>query len=178
MSESLDQLEYRNEDDKAYGLAGMIIALSSMDSLELVQSVSLDADDSADETMIEFTDEYYHVLAPNVSPKSVWETLQRNFYITSSMVLGNVMARSVVRDGTQVNEKLLKIILNMMRIEAEETLDMGNDETDLLYRQMLRRNMNLFYNPQVRSKVKALSRRLALLRNLTVRDIVSELEGI
>ncbi len=36
-------LKYQNEDDKAYGLAGMAIALAALDALDRVAGVSLDA---------------------------------------------------------------------------------------------------------------------------------------
>ena len=37
-------LKYQNEDDKAYGLAGMAIALAALDALDRVAGVSLDSD--------------------------------------------------------------------------------------------------------------------------------------
>ena len=38
------KFEYRNEDDKAYGLAGMMISAGALNALELIHSVSLDAE--------------------------------------------------------------------------------------------------------------------------------------
>lgn len=103
MSNTLDTFEYRNEDDKAYGLAGMVISAGSLDALELVHSVSLDADGP----MVRFSEAYHHLLSPSLSPKGVWEQLRRNLYITAAMAVGNLMSRSVVRDGAEVPVRLL-----------------------------------------------------------------------
>lgn len=173
-SRQMKEFSYRNEDDKAYGLAGMIITLGAFDALELVHSVSLDADGP----MVEFSEEYYHLLSPSISPKSVWEAMRRNFYITSAMVVGNVMARSLVRDGHNTPDAILSSIRNVMKEEGSESLDLEEDETDMLYRHLLQRNMQIYLNPRMHSKVQTLSRRLALRRNLSVTDLISELEHL
>lgn len=174
MSNTLISFGYRNEDDKAYGLAGMIITLSSLDALGLVHSVSLDAEGP----MVQFSDEYYHVLSPSLSPKVVWKAMERNFYITSAMVVGNVMARSVVRDGTPVCDSLLSDVRATMESEGSESLSLESDEIDALYQHLMRRNIQLFHNPRLKPKVEQLSRRLSLLRRLSAADIVSELERL
>lgn len=174
MSNALTSLAYRNEDDRAYGLAGMIITLSAFDALELVHSVSLDSEGP----MVRFSEEYYHLLSPTLSPKSVWEAMRRNFYITSAMVVGNVMARGVVRDGGDVPAELLESIQRTMEQEGAESLDLEADEVVTLYRHLLRRNAQLFHNPRLHPKVRNLSRRLALLRELSAGDIEAELEHL
>lgn len=170
----LKSLAYRNEDDKAYGLAGMIITLSSLDALRLVQSVSLDASGP----MVQFSDEYYHLSSPLLSPKSVWKALERNFYITSAMVVGNMMARSLVRDGELVPDALLKQVRTTMETEGSESLSLDADEVDSLYQHLMRRNVQIFHNPRLHPKVHELSRRLAQVRTLSVGDILSELEKL
>ena len=91
-------LTYLNEDDRAYGLAGMAISLAALDAIDRVISVSLDAKGP----MVKFTGGYFFSSSPSVSPKAVWNNMVHNFYITSAMVVSNVMARSMVRRETDV----------------------------------------------------------------------------
>ncbi len=60
-------LEYTNEDDRAYGLAGMAISVAALDAFDRIAEVSLDGDD---DTMVEFSNEYYFSGSPSISPKS------------------------------------------------------------------------------------------------------------
>lgn len=174
MSNTLDTFEYRNEDDKAYGLAGMVISAGSLDALELVHSVSLDADGP----MVRFSEAYHHLLSPSLSPKGVWEQLRRNLYITAAMAVGNLMSRSVVRDGAEVSVRLLGDLHKAMADEARDALSLDDDETDALFDHLLRHNMQIFHNPRVQPKVHALTRRLALLRSLSQGDLLFELEHL
>lgn len=174
MSNTLDTFEYRNEDDKAYGLAGMVISAGSLDALELIHSVSLDEDGP----MVRFSEAYHHLLLPSLSPKGVWEQLRRNLYITAAMAVGNLMARSVVRDGAEVPVRLLGDLHKAMADEARDTLSLDDDETDALFDHLLRHNMKIFHNPRVRPKVYALTHRLALLRTLSQGDLAFELERL
>ena len=55
MDESLT-LHYSNEDDRAYGLAGMAISLAALDAIDRISSVSLDAEGP----MVTFSHSYYY----------------------------------------------------------------------------------------------------------------------
>ena len=77
------QLTYIDEDDRAAGLAGMMISLATMDALDSLVSASLDAEGP----MLRFGDSYYLGMSPAVSPKAVWETTMRNLHVTASLVL-------------------------------------------------------------------------------------------
>ena len=48
-------LAYQNEDDRAYGLAGMTISLAALRAIDRVVRISLDSDGP----MVEFSQEYY-----------------------------------------------------------------------------------------------------------------------
>lgn len=174
MGKTKATLEYRDADDRSYGLAGMITMLSAMNALELIRSVSLDAEGP----MVEFTDSYYFTHSPNFSPKGVWETLRRNFYITSAMVMGNVMSRWIVRDREIVPTPLLMKIRRTMEEEAEEMLGLEADETDALFHSLLEQNAQLFHNPQVKRRVMALRQRLEISRSLTAGEIIYELRNL
>ena len=56
-------LQYLNEDDRAYGLAGMALSAVALDASDLISSISLDSEDN----MVLFSDGYYFIGSPSVS---------------------------------------------------------------------------------------------------------------
>lgn len=172
MSDTITNFSYRNEDDKAYGLAGMIISAGSLDALGLIHSVCIDEQGP----MVRFSEEYHHLLSPTLSPKGVWERLRRNLYITAAMAVGNLMSRAVVRDGFDVPRALIDDLHEAMRREGRDALALDDDETDMLFNHLLRHNMQIFHNPRMHPKVHSLSHRLSQLRTLSQGDIEYELE--
>lgn len=112
MSRQKLTLAYQNEDDKAYGLAGMVISLASLRAIDRVAEVSLDAEGP----MVEFSNEFYFQGSPSISPKATWDNLVSNFHITTAMVISNIMARSVVRLKEDTPDDLLKQIYSEVEI--------------------------------------------------------------
>jgi hypothetical protein len=58
-------LQYKDEEDRAYGLAGMAISLAALDAIDNVTSVSIDTEGP----MVTFSEEFYFSGSPTVSPK-------------------------------------------------------------------------------------------------------------
>ncbi len=73
----------------------MAISLAALDAIDRISSVSLDAEGP----MVTFSHSYYYCGSPSVSPKSTWDHPINNYYLTSAMVLSNVVARATVRMG-------------------------------------------------------------------------------
>ena len=74
MSQQNLTLAYLNEDDRAYGLAGMMISLASLNAIDRVAEICLDSDGP----MVEFSHEFYFQGSPSISPKATWDNLHRN----------------------------------------------------------------------------------------------------
>lgn len=167
-------LAYRNDDDRAYGLAGMIFSLGNLDALDSIQEVSIDADGP----MVTFTHPYYHCMSPTASARSVWEAMKRNFYLTASMVVANVMARSMVLDRANVPSTLLDDIYKEIKADGEDELSLEEDEISQLYDHILLQNRRLFGNPRLHEPLKHLSGILAIRRTMSASDIIEELQGL
>lgn len=167
-------LSYRNDDDRAYGLAGMIFTLGSLDALDSIQTVSIDNDGP----MVTFTHPYYHCMAPTVSARAVWDMLNRNFYLTASMVVGNIMARAMVLDGDNVPSSLLNEIFDEIKAEGAESLSLEDDELNEIYGQILRQSRRLFGNPRLHEPLRRMSGLLSSRRHMSGIDIIEELQGL
>lgn len=164
--------QYSNEDDRAYGLAGMAISMASLDALDRVTEIFLDAEGP----MIDFSNAYYFSSAPSVSPKVVWENLMSNFQLTTSLVLGNVMARSLVRLGTPVENEVFDKIRDLVREEGRDVCSLEDEESDAVFDRMLRHTMRLFHNPRLHPAVRELAGVISRRRRLSVIDLAEELD--
>ena len=164
-------ISYLNEDDRAYGLAGMAISLAALDALDSITRISLDADGP----MVTFAGHYYFAGSPSVSPKAVWDTLVRNFHITSSMVVGNIMARSLIRMGREVPDDILARLHDEIAAEGADTCSLDADETEALFRRTLSYARRIFANPRIKPAVDEFARVISRRRDLTSAEIRDEL---
>lgn len=164
-------LTYSNEDDRAYGLAGMTISLAALDAIDRVVEVTIDGDGP----MVTFSQEYYYSQSPVVSPKSVWENMMRNYHITSSMVLANVLSRSLVRLGEDVPKEIMDTLYREIEAEGEETCGLEEDEVKAFYNRILMQTRRIFSNPRLRPAIAELARTISRRRRLSGLEIRDEL---
>lgn len=164
-------LQYLNEDDRAYGLAGMMIAVANLRAIDRVAMVSIDADGP----MVEFSHEYYFAGSPSISPKSTWDNLVENFHLTTSMVLANVMSRSLVRLKEETPQDILKEIYSQVEMEGKTTCALEEDEIERLYNNALTRTKRIFKNPILHPAIEELAHVISKKRNLSGREIYDEL---
>lgn len=166
------RLQYSNEDDRAFGLAGMAISMASLDALDRITEVFLDAEGP----MVTFSNNYYFSAAPSVSPKVVWENLMANFQLTTSLVLSNVMARSLVRLGEEADEDVFREVRSLVREEGRDVCSLDDEESDMVFDKMLRHSRRLFHNPRLHPAVRQLAGVISRRRRLSVIDLAEELE--
>lgn len=166
------ELRYSNEDDRAYGLAGMAISMASLDALDRITEIFLDADGP----MVSFSQDYYYSSSPAISPKAVWNNLMSDLQLTTSLVLGNIMARSLVRLGTEAEAGVFDEIRTLVREEGMEVCTLDQEEADAVFDKMMRHSRRLFYNPRLHPAVKQLAGVISRRRRLSVIDLAEELE--
>lgn len=171
MSEQTFTLTYLNEDDRAYGLAGMMISLASLRAIDRVAQVSLDSEGP----MVEFSHEYYFSGSPSISPKSTWDNLVQNFHLTTSMVVSNILARSLVRLKEEAPESILKEVYGEVEKEGIDTCSLESDEIRELYSNALSRSMKIFRNPRLHPAIDEFARVISRKRSLSGMEILDEL---
>lgn len=171
MAKQKFSLSYLNEDDRAYGLAGMMVALANLDAIDRVANVSIDTEGP----MVEFSHAYYFSGSPSISPKSTWDNLVANFHITTSMIVGNVLARSLVRLKEEAPQEIMKEVFEQVEIEGRETCALENDEIQSLYNHALNGAMRIFRNPRIHPAIDEFARIISRKRNLSGREILDEL---
>ncbi len=167
-------LTYVNEDDKAYGLAGMAVSLAALDAIDRVASVSLDADGP----MVTFSNQYYFSSSPAISPKTVWDNMLHNFYITSAMVISNVMARSLVRLKQDVPAEISEAVFNQIAEEGRDSCSLEDDEIHTLYDKTRVYMGRIFRNPRLHPAIDEFARTLSRRRSMSGNEILDELRAL
>lgn len=167
-------ITYLNEDDRAYGLAGMAVSVAALDAFDSIVEFSIDAP----EQMVEFSNEYYFSGSPSISPKATWNNLIHNFYLTSSMVLSNLMARTMIRRKNDLSQEMLSTLHDAIRDEGIETCGLEEDEIDEMYNRALSRMSRIFSNPRVHPVIDDLARIFSRRRALSGREIYEELRHL
>lgn len=166
------ELFYSNEDDRAYGLAGMAISMASLDALDRITEIFLDADGP----MVSFSQSFYYPESPAVSPKVVWNNLISNLQLTTSLVLGNVMARSLVRMGAEADAGIYDEIRSLVREEGKDICSLEEEEADEIFDNVMRHSRRLFNNPRLQPAVRQLAGVISRRRRLSVIELAEELE--
>lgn len=166
------RLTYSNEDDRAYGLAGMAISLAALNAFDRIAEVNLDG---VDGSMVEFSNEYYFSGSPSISPKSTWDNLVQNFHITASMVISNIMSRSMVRMHRDVPMELLGTIHDEILREGRDSCGLEDDEIDALFNRTLSYSRRIFANPRLHPAIDEFARIISRRRTLSGNEIKDEL---
>lgn len=168
---STTSIIYSNDDDRAYGLAGMAISLAALDALDRVSSISLDGED----TMVSFSHEYYFSSSPSISPKASWNNLLSNYNLTLTMALSNVMSRWMVRRHEEVPADIMDTLYRTVVAEGCETCSLEEDEAETLYNRANTYMRRIFRNERLHPAIDEFVRVLSLQRSLTGHEIADEL---
>ena len=174
MSDEIFTLSYLNEDDKAYGLAGMAISLAALDAMDRVAEVSLDNAGP----MVTFSNQYYFSGSPSISPKATWDNLLHNYDVTSAMVISNVMARSLVRLRRDVPSDVMKKIHEEIAEEGRDVCSLEDDEIETIYDKTRSYMGRIFRNPRLHPAIEDFARTLSRRRSLSGNEIIDELRAL
>lgn len=166
------ELIYSNEEDRAYGLAGMAISAASLDALDRIVEIRLDTDGP----MVVFGNQYFFSQSPTVSAKDVWRNMMSNLQLTTSLVIANVMARSLVRLGVEADRDVFERIRDLVREEGREACSLEEEEADAVFNKMFRHSIRLFNNPRLHPAVHQFASVLTRRRRLNVFELAEELE--
>lgn len=167
-------LEYANDDDRLYGLAGMAISAAALDAIDKVALISIDADGP----MVTFSHEYYFCGSPSISPKATWHNLLSNFHLTTAMVISNVFARSLVRLGHDAPADVMESLRQAVVTDGREICALEDDEVDSIYRRTATGMRRIFANPRLHPAIDSFARSIARRRTLSGGEIFDELRAL
>ncbi len=156
-------LKYKDEDDRAYGLGGMVVSMYLLDNEKYIDSVSLDAEPDMG---MQFTADFFHLPNPNLSPKAVWNDALSRFNMLNGLLLSNLMSRALVRHNETITRELYQLLMNMLIDEGRDLCSLDEDEIKELYNKNFSYYHEVFSNDTVNRTVREIAATLKRERSL------------
>ena len=123
-------LKYKDDSDRAYGLAGMAIAMMLWDGETYLASVSMDAPVGQS---IEFTPAFGFTSNPRLSASLAWRENIKQFELSAAMIMANTICRQFVQHSQPLSRNASVALKEYLRNEGHETCALDDDEIDIIY---------------------------------------------
>lgn len=170
-----DTFRYISEDDKCYGATGMAIGIVVYDSEDMLSGISLDAEP---DDMMEFVDDFYFSGNPGLSAKSAWNQILKNFNLTMSLTIANVLCRSLVLDHKELDGSLRSRLHDVIMEEGRDTCSLDDDETDRLFDKNYRYLYRIFNHQGVQGVAHDFADKLKRSRRLSRMEVIDCLRAL
>lgn len=171
-------MKYRDELDKSYGVAGMVLGLSVFDASDLFTEISIDASGPG---CIQFTPEFFFAGNPRLSPRGSWQYMLGHYRISVGLAVANALCRRMVLDNGQADEQLRDELFNAAFDDGHYYCQLERDEVEPIFDEAFANMKRLFADHRVRKAmdvvVDALQRRRTL-SHIDVADILQQLNLI
>lgn len=166
-------LKYINDDDKCYGITGMVVAMMVWDNEDLLSSVDLDATDNEN---IEFHHDFYFCGNPRISPRYTWNKMVKNYKMMMEMFIANVLCRQYVLHQSTITPQLKQLVYNHLEEEGCDYLE--KDEIKELFEQSYESLQRIFMHSGVKQIVKDFALNLLQQRTLTQAEVLHHLQAL
>ncbi|MCM1029152.1 MAG: hypothetical protein NC342_05400 [Pseudoflavonifractor sp.] len=170
---STQTLSYKDEADRAYGAAGMAVAIVVCNAEDIMLSVDLDAPSPAD--MIEMDDSYYLAGQRAKSVSAAWQQLLSAYRASLIMASGNILARYMVGQHAAVGYNLRSALRKGVETDGRDTCQLDDDEIDTLFNRTFDYLTRVFSHPTVGSVTTSLVDRLIEERHIGRTDLLAAL---
>jgi hypothetical protein len=171
-------MKYRDELDKSYGVAGMVLGLTVFDADDLFTAVRLDGEDSS---CIQFTPEFFFAGNPRLSPRGAWQYIVGHYRVSVGLAVANALCRRMVLDNDKVDNQLRDQLFNAACDDGRDYCQLERDEVEPIFDEVFEQLMRLFGDSRVRkamdSFVDALRQRRTM-SHIDVADIMQQLNLI
>lgn len=167
--------KYTDSTDRAFGLCGMALSLYIFDAEKYIDSVDLDA--PADNG-IRLTPDFFLPVNPGLSVKNVWTSSFKHFQLTSAMVIGNLLARSLGRRRTDLSKEVRNLMLSHLADEGEEACGLETAEVEQICDNSFNYLRQLLMHPAVNSAICTMARDLSDRKSLSREEIMAHLSPL
>ena len=170
------RMKYRDELDKTYGVAGMVLGLSVYDAKDLFTAVTIDGDSTE---CIRFTPEFFFAGKPRLSPRGAWKYIIGHYRISVGLTVANALCRRMVLDNEKVDSRLRDQLFNVALEDGREYCQLERDEVEPIFDEAFDNMMRLFANSQVRKAMDTFAdtlKRRRVLSHIDVTDILQQLD--
>lgn len=175
MSEKPIVMKYRDELDKSYGAAGMVLCLSVFDANDLFTAVTLDGDGPG---CIQFTPEFFFAGNPRLSPRGAWQYILGHYRISVGLAVANALCRRMVLDNEKVDKKLRDELFNAAFDDGRNYCQLERDEVESIFDEAFYNMTRLFSDSRVRKAMDSFADTLQRHRRLSHIDVIDFLQQL
>ena len=169
-------MKYRDELDKSYGVAGMVLGLSVFDAADLFTSVTLDGEGPG---CIQFTPEFFFAGNPRLSPRGSWQYILGHYRITVGLAIANALCRRMVLDNERADQGLHDQLFDVACDDGRDYCQLERDEVQPIFDEAYSNMFRLFTDSRVRKAMDYFADALQQRRTLShidVTDILQQLD--
>jgi hypothetical protein len=174
MSEKPKVMKYRDELDKSYGAAGMVLGLTVFDASDLFTAVTLDGGPGC----IQFTPEFFFAGNPRLSPRGAWQYILGHYRISVGLAVANALCRRMVLDNEQVDNKLRDELFNAAFDDGRNYCQLERDEVEPIFDEAFNNMKRLFSDSRVRKAMDSFADELQRHRTLSHIDVTDLLQQL
>lgn len=173
MKEKPIVMKYRDELDKCYGVAGMVLGLSVLDADDLFTAVTLDGEGPG---CIQFTPEFFFAGNPRLSPRGAWKYILGHYRISVGLAVANALCRRMVLDNDRVDDKLRDQLFDIAFADGRDYCQLERDEVEPIFDEAFDNMMRLFADSRVRRAMDSFADTLQRRRTLSHIDVTDLLQ--
>lgn len=171
----MENLSYRNEDDKCYGATGMAVGLLVFNGEDKLSAVALDANPGE---IMDMHDSFYFSGNPGLSAKAVWNEMISNFSLSVAMLISNVMCRRIVLDHAGVEPEVRSMLHDRVMEEGRSTCGLEDDEIRALFDREYMHLFRVFNHRGVQSVAHDFADTLKRRRHMSRFEVLDELRAL
>lgn len=168
-------LRYRDERDRAYGVAGMAVALVLWDGGPFLAAVSLD--NPVGES-VEFTPAFGFNGNPRMTASLAWREMIKQFELSTAMIMGNAMCRSYVVASRPLTGDERQALRETIVEEASAVCSLEEDEVDRMLGKTHRYLDRVFMHSGVTNLVHEFANSLKQRRRMTAMEVFEILSAL
>lgn len=168
-------MDYRDEIDKCYGIAGMAIGGAVWGGEDLICKLDLDDEESG---YITFAPAFYFS-HPTFSAKAAWQYKLKNYRLMVAMLISNMLCRSKHGHSFSYAQIQKKLYSNVEK-EGKSECQLEGDEIRLLFDRVYRKLDDVFDSREVIGIADELVSHLKEKRSLTnseIRELLGMIEN-
>lgn len=151
-------IKYRNEIDKAYGVAGMALGLAVFDVSALSQGIDIDASGFE---CLHFSPDFFFVGNPLMSAKDSWKNTYSHFQVMMGLSIANAMCRKMLLDHGTIDRKMRALLLEAACNEGMQACQLEKEEVEPLFNKYFTHLLGVFSNRDI---AKAVSEFATIIR--------------
>lgn len=168
-------LKYKDETDRALGLAGMAVAIVVWDAEEQIAALNIDNELGKG---VELTPDFHITGNPRLAATLSWRHQLKQLELSSAMLLGNVFCRSFVGGNFPLSSQMNATLRAVVHDEAVNICDLEEDEIEDLYSRVNDTCNRLFNHHTVHQLTTKLADSICKHRRLSRAEILDLLQPL